>query len=218
MARYTGPKKRIARRFGLNLFGTANAKKNLNPDKKIRQHPPGMHGAARRKKKSDYCMQLEEQQKLKAVYGMISQKQLVNYYKKALAIKGNTVDVFQRLLECRLDTVVFRLGLTHTPFAAQQIVSHGHIQVNGKRVNIRSFQVKPGDVVSVKEGSVKKAAFAELIRASKNQWGGASELPAYLQSEGEFSGKLIHYPEGSETKHPVALNVSTICEHLAHRT
>lgn len=142
MARYRGPKNRIARRFAANIFGKAR-----NP-MLHKQHPPGMHGA-KRKKKSDYGAQLEERQKLKAVYGMLSQKQLVNAYQKALLRTGNTAQLFLASLECRLDNIVYRLRFASSIFGAQQLVSHGHIQVNGKKVDRRSFVVQPGMVVSI---------------------------------------------------------------------
>src|SRR5277367_882835 len=137
MARYRGPKNRVARRFAANIFGKAR-----NP-LLHKQHPPGMHGA-KRKKKSDFGMQLEERQKLKAVYGMLSQKQLVNAYRKALKLKGNTAQLLNELLECRLDNVVYRLRFSASIFGAQQLVSHGHIHVDGKKVDRRSFVVRPG--------------------------------------------------------------------------
>src|ERR1700691_93844 len=118
MARYTGPKNRIARRFGANIFGRARNPLLHKPN------PPGMHGA-KRKKKSDYGMQLDEQQKLKAVYGMISRAQLTRYYQEAVRSKQNTNHVFIERLECRLDNIVYRLRFASTIFAAQQLVSHG---------------------------------------------------------------------------------------------
>ena len=131
MARYTGPKNRIARRFGVNIFGRAR-----NP-LLHKASPPGMHGA-KRKKKSDYGLQLDEQQKLKAIYGMLSRSQLVRYYKEAVRSKGNTPEQFIERIECRLDNIVYRLNLAPTIFSAQQLVSHGHILVNGKKVDRRS--------------------------------------------------------------------------------
>src|ERR1700686_2578654 len=120
MARYTGNKNRIARRYGVNLFG------RLRNPLLHKPNPPGQHGA-RRRKKSDYGVMLEEKQKLKAIYGMLSEKQLINYYKKALKKEGNTALLLATFLESRLDTVVYRLKLAPTIFAAQQLVSHGHI-------------------------------------------------------------------------------------------
>ena len=142
MSRYRGPKNRIARRFGANIFGRLRNPLIHKPN------PPGVHGA-RRRKKSDYGLQLLEKQKLKAIYGMLTEKQLVNYYTKATR-KGHVADNLAALLECRLDSIIFRLKLAPTIFAAQQLVSHGHILVNGKKVDRRSFQVKPGMKISIK--------------------------------------------------------------------
>src|SRR4051812_40343082 len=143
MVRYTGPKNRIARRFGVNIFGRAR-----NP-LMHKANPPGVHGA-RRRKKSDFGLQLEEKQKLKAVYGMLTEKQLVNAYRKANARKGNTVHHLVEMLECRLENLVYRLKFAPTIFAAQQLVSHGHVEVNGKKVDRRSFQVRPGMTISLR--------------------------------------------------------------------
>src|SRR3990172_4584367 len=128
MTRYTGPKNRIARRFGINIFGRAR-----NP-LLHKANPPGQHGG-KRKKKSDFGLQMEEKQKLAAVYGMLTKRQLVNTYKKALKNPGNTPTVLMQNLECRLDNIVYRLRFAPTIFAAQQLVSHGHILINGKKVD-----------------------------------------------------------------------------------
>lgn len=205
MARYTGPKNRIARRFGVNIFGRAR-----NP-LIHKQNPPGQHGA-RHKKKSDFGLQLEEKQKLRAVYGMISQKQLVGYYKKSLKHKGKTADIFLQMLECRLDNVVYRLKLANTIFAAQQLVAHGHIQVDGKKVDIRSFQVQPGMVVSVKEKS-------RNIDGIKKSIEGARDIPEFLTGEQDgFAGKLLSNPSPEMVSFPLPINVPMICEFLAHTT
>src|SRR5215211_942674 len=119
MARFTGNKNRIARRYGVNIFGRARNPLLHKPN------PPGVHGA-RRRKKSDYGIQLEEKQKLKAIYGMLSEKQLLSYYKKAVQKEGHTATLFTEMLECRLDNIVYRLKLAPTIFAAHQLVSHGH--------------------------------------------------------------------------------------------
>ncbi len=203
MVRYTGPKNRIARRFGANVFGRAR-----NP-LLHKANPPGVHGA-RRKKKSDFGLQLEEQQKLKAVYGMLTQKQLVRYFRMAVAGHGNTVDNFQQLLECRLDTVVYRLKFAPTIFAAHQLVSHGHVLVNGKKVDRRSFQVKPGMTVSIREKSQKLA----LIKSALSH--AAREVPAYLEAQGDFAGKLMMLPAPDQISFPLPINVSTITDFLAH--
>ncbi len=135
MARFTGNKNRIATSIWSHIFGRARNPLLHKPN------PPGVHGA-RRRKKSDYGMQLEEKQKLKAIYGMLSEKQLIGYYKKAVQMEGNTAHFLTELLECRLDNIVYRLKFAATIFGAHQLVSHGHILVDGKKVDRRSFQVK----------------------------------------------------------------------------
>lgn len=205
MTRYRGPKNRIARRFGANIFGKAR-----NP-LLHKQHPPGQHGA-KRKKKSDFGTQLDEQQKLKAVYGMISYKQLVNSYKKALLSKGNTAQLFLAALECRLDNIVYRLRFAPTIFAAQQLVAHGHIQVNGKKVDRRSFRVEPGMVVSVKPASRQM----KLVAESKEQVN--REIPSYLALEGEdhCSGRLLTNPELDQVPLALPINIPLVCEFISH--
>lgn len=205
MARYTGNKNRVARRFGTNIFGRARNPLLHKPN------PPGVHGA-RRRKKSDFGLQLEEKQKLKAVYGMLSEKQLVGYYKKALCKAGNTAQHFAEMLECRLDTVVYRLKFGATIFAAHQLVSHGHILVDGKKVDRRSFQVRPGMVISIKEKSRKVKAINEALDGSR-------AVPEYLSlSRDQFSGQLMSPPAQEQMPWPIEINLSEICDFLAHRT
>lgn len=204
MARYRGPKNRIARRFAANIFGKAR-----NP-MLHKQNPPGMHGA-KRKKKSDFGMQLEERQKLKAVYGMLSQKQLVNAYHKALQQKGNTVQLLSEFLECRLDNVVYRLRFAGSIFGAQQLVSHGHIQVDGKKVDRRSFLVRPGMTVSVKTPSRQMKA---ILLSQENV---SREIPSYLSlAEDKFSGQLLSSPQADQVPHPIPINIPLVCESLSH--
>ena len=204
MARYTGPKNRIARKFGANIFGRIRNPLLHKPN------PPGMHGA-KRKKKSDYGAQLEEQQKLKAVYGMLSRKQLVRYFKAAENAKGNTAHVFMEKLECRLDTVVYRLKFAGTIFGAQQLVAHGHILVDGKKVDRRSFQVAPGMVVSVR---TKSQGMTCIKQALDN---GAKDVPEYISLDApKFSGQLLVLPALDQMPHPIPLNIPLICEFLAH--
>ncbi len=205
MARYTGPKNRIARRFATNIFGKAR-----NP-LLHKQHPPGMHGA-KRKKKSDYGMQLDERQKLKAVYGMISQKQLVNTYKKALNRPGNTAHNFIDQLECRLDNVVYRLRFASSIFAAQQLVSHGHVLVDGKKVDRRSFLVRPDMVVSnkTKGGQMMKSVLLAQEMTHR-------EIPSYLSLEDDGkSGKLVSIPQMDQIPLPIIINIPLVCEFLSH--
>ncbi|MDP0490828.1 MAG: 30S ribosomal protein S4 [Verrucomicrobiota bacterium JB023] len=142
MARYTGPREKISRRFGVALFGPSKALERRN-------FPPGQHGArAGRRKKSDYSIALGEKQKLKYQYGVL-EKQFRAYYEKAASQRGITGDLILQMLEGRLDNVCYRMGFGNTRQAARQLVSHGHILVNGHRVDVPSYQVRPGDVVKV---------------------------------------------------------------------
>lgn len=204
MVRYTGPKNRIARRFGANLFGRARNPLLHKPN------PPGMHGA-KRKKKSDFGVQLEEQQKLKAIYGMLTRAQLIRYYKDAVRAKGNTPSLFIERLECRLDNIVYRLKLAPSIFAAQQLVSHGHVLVNGKKVDRRSFFVRPGMIVSIKP----KSQQMPIIKQSQENV--AAAVPEYLSTDPtKFSGQLLVSPAIDQVPFPIPLNIPLICEFLAH--
>jgi small subunit ribosomal protein S4 len=204
MARYTGPKNRVARRFAVNIFGRAR-----NP-LLHKANPAGMHGA-KRKKKSDFGLELEEQQKLKAIYGMISRAQLVRYYRQAARTKGNTALLFLQRLECRLDNVVYRLKLAPTIFAAQQLVSHGHVLVNGKKVDRRSFQVKPGMTISLKT----KTQGMDVVKNSVENV--SRSLPEYFSLDApSFSGQLLVAPHIDQIPFPLPINIPMICEFLAH--
>jgi small subunit ribosomal protein S4 len=204
MTRYTGPKNRIARKFGANIFGRQRNPLLHKPT------PPGMHGA-KRKKKSDYGLQLEEKQKLRAIYGMLTQTQLLHAYTDALKKEGNTSHNLLEQLECRLDNIVYRLRFDGTIFGAHQLVSHGHVLVNGKRVDRRSFKVKPGMVVSIEEKSKK---MKPVQMAMENT---AREIPAYLSlSEDKFSGKLETLPHPDQIPLPMIIDVPLVCEFLAH--
>lgn len=163
MARYTGPKTKIARKFGDPIFG---------PDRSFekKNYPPGQHGNARRRgKKSEYAIQLAEKQKAKYTYGIL-ERQFANMFDKASRAKGITGEVLLQLCESRLDNVVFRLGIAPTRSAARQFVSHTHILVNGGVVNIPSYQVKPGDEVSVREKSKSLGAITGSLASRKDQF------------------------------------------------
>ena len=206
MARFTGNKNRIARRFGLNIFGRARNPLLHKPN------PPGQHGA-RRRKKSDYGLMLEEKQKLKAIYGMLSEKQLVNYFNKALSMKGNTSELLSEMLECRLDNIVYRLKLAPTIFAAHQLVSHGHVLVDGKKVDRRSFQVRPGMVVSIKDKSRTNKIIQEAVESSTRS------VPDYLSLDSSsYSGQLVAKPLQEQMPWPIEINLHEICDFLAHTT
>ncbi|WP_299102653.1 30S ribosomal protein S4 [uncultured Winogradskyella sp.] len=161
MARYTGPKTKIARKFGQAIFGDDKAFEKRN-------YPPGQHGNNRRRgKKSEYAIQLMEKQKAKYTYGIL-EKQFRNMFKRATASKGITGEVLLQLCESRLDNVVYRMGISPTRSGARQLVSHRHITVNGEKVNIPSYQLKAGDVVGVREKSKSLEAIQNSLANSSN--------------------------------------------------
>ena len=155
MARYTGPKTKIARKFGEPIFGEDKVLTKKN-------YPPGQHGLNRRRKTSEYGVQLREKQKAKYTYGVL-ERQFRNLFDKAARIKGITGEVLLQLLESRLDNVVYRLGIAPTRAAARQLVLHRHITVNGSVVGIASYQVKPGDVVGVREKSKSLEVISDAL-------------------------------------------------------
>ena len=204
MARYRGAKNRIARKFGINIFGRTKNPLAHKP------HAPGMHGT-KRKKQSDYGVQLQEKQKLKAVYGMISESQLRKYFTEASRKHQNTPEVLLQTLECRLDTVIYRLRFAPTIFAAQQLVSHGHVLVDGKRVTIRSFQVRPGMVVSIKPKSKNGKAIVDAIKNANRS------VPEYLEcNETDMTGKLLALPSMAAISLPLEINIPMVCDFIAH--
>jgi small subunit ribosomal protein S4 len=161
MARYTGPKTKIARKFGEAIYGDDKAFDKRN-------YPPGQHGATRRRgKQSEYAIQLMEKQKAKYTYGIL-ERQFRNMFKKATAAKGITGEVLLQLAESRLDNVVYRMGLSSSRSGARQLVSHRHITVNGEIVNIPSYQLKAGDKVAVREKSKSLEAIQNALANSSN--------------------------------------------------
>jgi len=185
MARYTGPKSRIARKFGEPIFGADKVLSKKN-------YPPGQHGNSRRKKTSEYGIQLREKQKAKYTYGVL-EKQFRIMFEKASRSKGITGEVLLQLLEVRLDNLVFRLGLAPTRDAARQLVSHRHIVVDGKVVNIPSYSVKPGQVIGVRE----KAKSLEIITDALSGFN-HSKYPWIEWDQTTLSGKLLHTPERAD--------------------
>ena len=161
MARYTGPKSKIARKFGAPIFGEDKSFEKRN-------YPPGQHGNnKRRSKKSEYAIQLMEKQKAKYTYGIL-ERQFRNLFKKATASKGITGEVLLQLCESRLDNVVFRMSLSNSRRGARQLVSHRHILVNGKIVNIPSYNLKAGDVVAVREKSKSLDSINNALKSAQN--------------------------------------------------
>ena len=185
MARYTGPKTRIARKFGEAIFG---------PDKVLskKNYPPGQHGANKRRKISEYGIQLREKQKAKYTYGVL-EKQFRNLFEKASRTKGIKGEVLLQLLEARLDNVVYRLGMAPTRAAARQLVSHKHIIVDGKVVNIPSFSVKPGQIVGVREKAKSLEVIADALSGFNH-----SKYPWIEWDEASKSGKFLHLPERAD--------------------
>jgi len=159
MARYTGPKTKIARKFGEPIFGDDKSFEKRN-------YPPGQHGnSKRRSKKSEYAIQLMEKQKAKYTYGIL-ERQFRNLFKKATASKGITGEVLLQLCESRLDNVVYRMGLSNSRRGARQLVSHRHITVNGEIVNIPSYNLKAGDIIAVREKSKSVESIANCLKSS----------------------------------------------------
>lgn len=185
MARYTGPKSRIARRFGEAIFG---ADKVLSK----RNFPPGQHGNNRRKKTSEYGVMLAEKQKAKYTYGVL-EKQFRNMFEKAASTSGITGEILLQNLECRLDNVVYRLGIAPTRAAARQLVGHKHIIVDGEVVNIPSYAVKPGQIIGVREKSKSLEVIANALAGFNH-----SKYPWIEWNENTKSGKLLHKPERAD--------------------
>jgi small subunit ribosomal protein S4 len=185
MARYIGPKTRIARKFKEPIYGPDRSYEKKN-------YPPGMHGQTkRRKKQSEYGVQLQEKQKAKYTYGIL-EKQFRNIFEKATRKKGVTGAILLQLIEARLDNVVYRLGISPTRDGARQLVGHGHITVNGKVLNIPSYECERGDVIAVRERSkslevIQNSLQGRIMRYSWLEWDGAL-----------MSGKFINFPEREE--------------------
>ena len=204
MGNYSGPKNKVARRFGINLWG--RVKHTAVAGKQRTQRP----GAKPGKKKSDYGLQLNEKQKLRFFYGGIREKQFKRYYKKAKKVGGNIGQIFLGLLERRLDTVVYRLNLAPTIFSARQIVSHGHVLVNGKSVDIPSFLVQQGDKIAVKESSKNLALIVSHVKEPERK------LPTYLNLDNEkLDGSYERDPEREEISYPFELNEALIIEYYS---
>ena len=185
--RYTGPKNRISRREGVDLeLKTPGSKSHARLLKKLNV-PPGQHGVRKRKKVSDRGTQLREKQKLRYMFG-ISEKQLKNYFKKASLKKGNTASYLSHSLESRLDNIVFHLGFAPTRASARQLITHGHIIVNKKRLSIPSYQVRVGEEISFSDEKTTKIPYIDTCLSNKDVI-----LPAWLEKKA-IIGKLIAEP------------------------
>ncbi len=196
MARYTGPSWKLSRRLGISLTGTG---KELEK----RPYAPGQHGPNQRKKLSEYGLQLQEKQKLRHMYG-VTERQFRNLFDKAGKLKGVHGENFMILLESRLDNVVYRLGLARTRRAARQLVNHGHILVNGSRVDIPSYKVTSGQTISVREKSRNAVAIKEAVEVN-------NFVPDFLTFDADkLEGTFTRLPERSEL--PAEINEALIVE------
>ncbi|HEU5123148.1 MAG TPA: 30S ribosomal protein S4 [Verrucomicrobiae bacterium] len=191
MARYTGPRVRISRRFGIPIFGPTKYLERRN-------YGPGMHGPKSRRKHTDYGLGLIEKQKLRYYYGLM-EKQFRGVYEKALRRRGVTGEQMLQILETRLDNVVFHLGFANSRAAARQMVCHGHIQVNGRKVNVASYALKVNDIITVKDSNVSRQL------ATKNLEGATSRsIPDWLSlSKDELKGVVMRVPTRDEIN-PIA--------------
>ena len=184
MARYTGPIYKKSRRLGFSV---------LENGKELAKTPyaPGIHGTSRKKKSSEYGIQLEEKQKVRFMYGL-TEKQFARTFERASKMNGITGENLLKLLESRLDNIVYRMGLANTRKGARQLVNHGHITVNGKNVNIPSYTVKPGDVISVKEKSLNHPSMKQALENTINR------VKFVEFDANKMTGTYVRYPERSE--------------------
>lgn len=197
MARYKGPKSKIARRFNEPIFGASKALTK-------KAYPPGQHGRGRRRKQSEYAIQLMEKQKAKYTYGVL-EKQFANLFDKASRKTGITGEVLLQLLESRLDNVVFRLGIAPTRRAARQFVSHKHILVNGEIVNVPSYQLQEGDTIGVREKSKSLEAITNSLSTNS-----VSKYPWLEFDKSSMTGKLVNVPQREDI--PENINEQLIVE------
>jgi small subunit ribosomal protein S4 len=194
-------KYKIDRRMGENIWGRPKSPVNR------REYAPGQHGQGRRGKLSDFGLQLRAKQKLKGHYGSITEKQFRGIYKEAVRMKGDTSENIIGLLEARLDTIVYRAKFVPTVFASRQFVNHGHVMVNGQRVNIPSYRCKIGDVIEVRE---KSRDMALVIDGIQNQ---ERDTPDYLDVDhNKFTAALLRAPQLSEVPYPVMMEPNLVVE------
>jgi len=197
---YTGPKVKLSRKLGFALSPKARKYMDRKP------YPPGQHGSAKRRAKlSDYGRQLLEKQRLRLQYN-VHERQMRNYYQEASRMAGNTGDNLVALLESRLDALVYRAGFAPSIYAARQYVRHGHIEVNGRKVDIPSYRVKPNDVIQVREKSRKLECFMNAVRT-------AQPVPYLEVSKADFSAKYLYLPPREEV--PVICEVPLVVEYYA---
>lgn len=201
MSKRTTSKYKISRRLGLSLWG--RAKDPINK----RSYAPGQHGATRRRKLSGFGIQLNEKQKLKGYYGNITEKQFRKIYAEASRRRGDTGEILVGLLESRLDAFVYRMGVVNTVFASRQFVNHGHVKVNGKRVNIASYTLKENDVVSVREKSREMTAVMAAMQHPERN------VPDYIQmDDSKMEAKFLRMPKLAEIPYATVMEPNLVIE------
>jgi len=204
MTKRLASKHKVDRRLKVNLWGRPKSPFNS------RNYPPGQHGKARKGKPSDYGIQLEAKQKMKFYYGNMNERQFRNVYRKALQKKGNTTENLVGFLERRLDTVIYRAKFAPTVFSARQLINHGHIKVNEKKVNIPSYLIKSGDVIEVKSKSKDMTTIVGSL-VSKER-----EIPDYIQmDEKNKKAKLVRVPKFSEIPYPTIMEPNLVIEYYS---
>ena len=204
MSKRHSAKYKLDRAMGENLWGRSKSPVNK------RSYGPGQHGQRRKSKVSDFGLQLKAKQKLKGYYGNLTEKQFRKTYDEAARRKGNTSELLIGLLESRLDAIVYRAKFVPTPFAARQFVNHGHVTVNGKKVNIASYRVKIGDVVEVKEKSRNMALVLEAQQSSER------DVPDYMEiGDRGFSVRFVRVPELADVPFPVKMEPNLVVEYYS---
>ena len=197
-------KHKVDRRLKANIWGRPKSPFNS------RAYPPGQHGQNKKGKPTDYGIQLQAKQKLKAYYGNINERQFRNIYRKAFAKRGDTSENLIALLESRLDTVVYRSKLAPTDFAARHLINHGHIRVNKKRVNISSFSLKETDIVDVRDKSKKLTAIDGSVQSKER------DVPEYIKIDNKNkSVQLVRVPKFSEVPYPVIMEPNLVIEYYS---
>ena len=204
MTKRLASKHKVDRRLKANLWGRPKSPFNT------RNYKPGQHGKTAKSKASDYGIQLQAKQKLKSYYGNMNERQFRNLYKKAIMAKGNTAENLIGLLERRLDAVVYRSKFANTIFSSRQLINHGHVKVNGKKVNISSYQVKEEDSIEIRDKS-KQLAIIDVAMASKER-----EIPEYIQAdEKNKKVKFVRIPKFEEVPYPVVMEPSLVVEYYS---
>ena len=204
MTKRLASKHKVDRRLKVNLWGRPKSPFNS------RNYPPGQHGKSRKGKISDYGTQLEAKQKMRFYYGNMNERQFRNVYRKALQKKGNTTENLVGLLERRLDTVIYRAKFATTVFSSRQLINHGHIKVNGKKVNIPSYLVKEEDSIEIRDKSKDIVAISGAITSKER------EVPEYIQMDDKNKkAKLVRVPKFAEIPYPVIMSPSLVIEYYS---